>query len=191
MTPQRQIGTVLVLGCLLAGPSFAEIINVSVDGAVSGSEAEDCFVFGCTSGSSDFSNVKSQPGYGMYALSGSGSATADLPSGLLQPTATGNAQQTADTTSGSFSLDLKSGADADGASGSNFGSSTVFNSLTLSFYLTQPSLLDLSGSLSEVCLGPVGGGAPCSSLPYLFSPFSVESIDLSGSGFDFNQQMIF
>ncbi len=109
MTPQCQIGSALVLAWFLAGPSLADIINVNVDGAVSGNEDEQCFVYGCTSGSSDFSNVNSQLGYGMYALSGSGATTADLPDGL-QLTATGNAQQTADTTSSSFSVDLKSDA---------------------------------------------------------------------------------
>jgi hypothetical protein len=187
MTPQWQIGSALVLGCFLAGPSLADIINVSVAGEVNGNEDLECSV--CMGASSGFLNSKSQLGYGMYALSGSGGATVNFP---VQETAAGSAQQTADTTSSSFSLDLKSDANSDGASGFLFGSSNVYNSLTLSFHLTQLSILDLNGSLSDMCFGLFSfSGIPCSSFPYLFSSLSAESIDLSGSGFDFNQQADF
>ena len=115
MTPQWQIGSALVLGCFLAGPSLADIINVSLAGEVSGNGDLQCSV--CMGASFDFLNWKSQLGYGMYALSGSGSATVDFPVGGVQEIAAGSAQQTADTMSSSFSLDLKSDATSDGASG--------------------------------------------------------------------------
>jgi hypothetical protein len=156
MTPQRRIGSALVLSCLLAGPSLAEIININVSGEVVGS---------------GFSNMNSQLGYGIYQLSGSGS------DGLSE----GSAQQTVNSMTSGFSIDLQGDASYGGFPGT-FGFSGVYNTLTLSFRLTQLSVLNLTGSLNSTCsFGPFEG---C-----LFSA-GTESIDLSGSdGFDFNQQV--
>ena len=177
MTSQRQIGSVLLLGCLLAGPSLAEIINVSITGGVSGSEDVQCFDTSlCLSNSATFSNGNTQLGYGMYALSGSGSTVLDFP-------AAGSAKQTADTTASGFAVDLMTDANYSGLA-NTLGTSSVSNTLTLTFHLTQRSTLDLTGSLNMQCFQFFLPGC------FIEPRDETESIELKGSGFDFSQDGI-
>jgi len=181
MTLQGQVGSAMALCWFLASPSLADITNVNIDGGVSGIEDIECDFY-CPDSPATFSNSQSQLGYGPYTFSGSGSQTVDLPmGGSLQ--ATGTAQQTADTTASGFSIDLMSYVSYDGSPPGGFGSSYVSNSFTLAFHLTQTSILDLNGSLNGTCFDAFGPTS-CSN----FGQQSAESIDLSGSGFDFNQQ---
>lgn len=158
MTPQRRIGYALIFSCLLAGPSLAEIINISVSGEIGGS---------------GFSNTNSQLGYGMYQLSGSGSTGSVISSG--------SALQTANTTPSGFSVDLQSAVSYEGFV-NTIGSSGVGNTLTLSFHLTQQSVLNLTGSLNTRCINSF---FPACALPDSLEP--DEGIQLSGPGSDFSQ----
>jgi hypothetical protein len=128
--------------------------------------------------------MNSQLGYGVYGLSGSGSAIPVL--NPPDPTAivSGSAQQTAVTTASSFVVDLRSDAYWSGPTLGDhlFATSSVVNTLIVSFHLTQQSVLDLTGSLNPKCSFVFDNG--CNDL---FSQ-EAEGIDLSGSGFDFSQQ---
>ena len=162
----------IVLSSLLAAPALSNIIGVGVSGNVYG-DAEvqfPCsnpfpFPFFCED-DSPFSNTSSQTGYGMYSLAG-GAIDGLGVSGV-------NAQETAELTPSSFKLDLLTSAGYGGVV-NTVVSDSASSTLTLSFELTEQSVLDLSGALTPQC--------------FAFAPYfcsTGESIVLSGPGFDFS-----
>lgn len=177
----RFLSVFLTLSLFPASLAFADLLSgVSVSGSVSGSGNLDasagCPGYPTFNQGYSFSQSNSQSGLGSYSLNQSGNVTCGS-------TTASSATQGADVTGNSFMVTDVVSASTGGGAGF-IESANASSSLTLSFDLNQPALVDLTQSLNISCeyLFPSSGTCPLSLS--LVMANATASVQLIGPGGD-------
>ncbi len=169
--------------------AFADLVNVSITGSVSVNGTFNNAPFPCETGITpqdfSFSGTNSLEGFGAYSLSRAGEEDCGIP--FSQPYDSASASQTANVTSQSLTLATELST---GANGMNLFPFIVFpaagasSTLTITFDLSEPSLMVLTGSLTNDCEGFLVSGCPT---PPPQDGNAGGSVELSGPGVDIIQ----
>jgi hypothetical protein len=167
--------------------SFADILDVSVTGSVNVNGSFNNGILECANFPQDFSlgGANSLEGLGAYSLTKSGSEDCTP---FFEPYNSASASQTADVTSTSLTLATDVSASSQGANGTFFvfSSAGASSTLTITFDLSEPSVMDLTGSIVNKCENPIFFFSGCPSDAPL-SGDAEASVELTGPGVDITQ----
>lgn len=174
----RYLLIVLVLSLCSVSRGFADLMNVSINGSVSG-------IAVCQFGtpnpvSSSFSGTNSQTGFGAYSLARSGGQGCSAFLG-----ASDSANQAADVAVDSLTVSTQVRTAAQGQSGVVIASANASSTLTIAFDLSGPSVMDLTGSLTNVC-GSTPFNFGCGS-QFPFGVNAFGSVQLTGPAVNITQ----
>lgn len=172
----RYLLIVLVLSLCSVSRGFADLMNVSINGSVSGIAVCQ---FTPNPVSSSFSGMNSQTGFGTYSLARSGGLGCSAFLG-----ASDSANQAADVALDSLTVSTQVRTAAQGQSGVVIASANASSTLTIAFDLSGPSVMDLTGSLTNVCSAPFNFG--CGS-PFPFGVNASGSVQLTGPAVNITQ----
>lgn len=172
---------------LFAVSSFADILDVSVSGSVNVNGSFNNGINACTNSPQDFSlgGANSLEGFGAYSLTKSGGEDCTP---FFVPYNDASASQTAGVTSTSLTLASDVSASSEGANGEFFvfSSAGASSTLTITFDLSELSVMDLTGSIINKCENPIFFFSGCPSDAPL-SGDAEGSVELIGAGVDITQ----